>query len=320
MTTHPGATSPNALFQHSSPEFQRLVSLGRSDSKLVGATCHGIAVSNGRPCRRAIKPRMGPAHTLEDLFCFQHRNQAQAARAALDAAAQHASARADRRPPPVPEKERPLAQPQAPRLFRLFANAMRALASKLLKPSRPRKASPPRKAPPPPPPAPAPASAHARKRAPAAPPSTFFPRSMQAETRKAMLQVLAKPPSSGDAAGFIYIFTVHERGQKGLRNPGTVWVKVGRAVNVQRRMYQWSQQCRYVPQLLAHHACTHSHRVEHLVHMELRAHYDAQPRAVVACTGCQTEHREWFSIPARDLEVVVGIVAKWTAYCVAAYK
>ncbi|KAJ6263993.1 hypothetical protein Dda_0132 [Drechslerella dactyloides] len=127
-----------------------------------------------------------------------------------------------------------------------------------------------------------------------------------------------------------------------------VLLKIGRAQNVQRRLHQWSQQCGYNLQLLRFYPhvpivdpaspmtsnpgaaggrkdsaaeisstpgqkVAFAHRVERLIHLELRDEYYNKPHV---CGKCQRVHKEWFAVPGnregvRRVDEVIKRWCKW---------
>lgn len=121
-----------------------------------------------------------------------------------------------------------------------------------------------------------------------------------------------------------------------------ILLKIGRANNVQRRLHEWSTQCgynlsliRFYPHISASsspaatssssrsrtpslHAqvgkkVPNSHRIEHLIHLELR---DFLENPEIQCDACGKTHKEWFSVEAsrEGLKGVDEIVKKWIDY------
>ncbi|KAJ3056309.1 hypothetical protein HK097_007409 [Rhizophlyctis rosea] len=125
--------------------------------------------------------------------------------------------------------------------------------------------------------------------------------------------------------------------------------KIGRAINVYRRLLQWFSQCGYTPRLIeffptqnipsptdthAHNftpkRCKYTHRAERLIHIELSERYGAGP--VVCHGGCREAHYELFRARRRDGEgiLVVGgeglewkeirkVIVKWVEFVDSAY-
>lgn len=151
----------------------------------------------------------------------------------------------------------------------------------------------------------------------------------------------------------------HDRGSSDLiRNytasaaaatPGTekstIFIKIGRASNVQQRMNQWSRQCKHKVTVLRYYpvqsisssssspfptpqaspnfkgapstASTsrspplkvpHAHKVERLIQLELR-----NSQVEVNCEGCGKVHREWFEVEGSRAEVgrVDAVIKRW---------
>ncbi|KAG0234381.1 hypothetical protein BGW41_001160 [Actinomortierella wolfii] len=141
--------------------------------------------------------------------------------------------------------------------------------------------------------------------------------------RVKLRRTMEKPISTGDKPGYIYAYHL-----KGASSDGThTFFKVGRTDNVYRRMAQWSDQCGTPPRLLEVFPdqgslaprddddlddddeesakkkgagsdvvtglrCRYAHRVEHLIHIELKPFHDKDHVCV-----CKTNHREWFKVP-----------------------
>lgn len=126
-------------------------------------------------------------------------------------------------------------------------------------------------------------------------------------------------------------------------------LKIGRANNVQRRLHEWSTQCgynlslvRFYPHVsasatpspattpgsrraagppstpflhtLVGKKVPNSHRIERLIHLELRDEDGRNPE--IECKACGKTHKEWFWIDAsRDgLHSVDEVVKKWIDY------
>src|SRR4051794_15312627 len=92
--------------------------------------------------------------------------------------------------------------------------------------------------------------------------------------------------------------------------------KVGRSINVFKRLYQWNKQCEYIPELIetfpkivsssfnkddiqSNHNkleiinCTYTHRAERLIHIELNDRFKADTEE---CKKCGKIHQEWFKV------------------------
>ncbi|KAG0207650.1 hypothetical protein BGX28_001168 [Mortierella sp. GBA30] len=141
-----------------------------------------------------------------------------------------------------------------------------------------------------------------------------LPDYVQNKLRKAM----ERPVSETDKPGYIYSYQLLEF----RMTPTHTLFKVGRTDNVHRRMNEWSDKCGSPPILievfpeqgalapkteddLSENAaataadneitglrCRYSHRVERLIHIELKPFHDKDH----VC-ACKTAHREWFKVP-----------------------
>lgn len=94
-------------------------------------------------------------------------------------------------------------------------------------------------------------------------------------------------------------------------------LKIGRTDNVHRRLNQWNLQCGYKPLLVTSHPrpeegimVKHLHRVERLIHTELK-----EMNVKVACATCGKEHREWFEVTGREgVREVDKVVRRWVQW------
>ncbi|KAG0254557.1 hypothetical protein BG011_005660 [Mortierella polycephala] len=141
-----------------------------------------------------------------------------------------------------------------------------------------------------------------------------LPDYVQNKLRKAM----ERSVSETDKPGYIYSYQLKE-----IRMTAThTLFKVGRTDNVYRRMNEWSDKCGSPPILIEVFPeqgalapkdendladsisksvsdtdvtglrCRYSHRVERLIHIELKPYHDKDH----VC-ACKTNHREWFKVP-----------------------
>lgn len=172
------------------------------------------------------------------------------------------------------------------------------------------------------------------------------------ETKSALLRPAPLPPSSRPSP--------HDRRSSDLiRNytassaaaasPGkeksTIFIKIGRASNVQQRMNQWSRQCKHKVTVLRYYPVQstsssssspfptpqaspnskgapspaspsqspplkvpHAHKVERLIQLELR-----NSQVEVNCEGCGKVHKEWFEVEGSRAEVgrVDAVIKRW---------
>lgn len=194
---------------------------------------------------------------------------------------------------------------------------------------------------------------------------SLIPPSLSPKTTSLLLAELSKPISAADDPGYIYMFwltsesdpskpdddvastilessptntrrgneALHrytsQRGPRKPTQPQSVLLKIGRAVNVHRRLSQWTKQCAYNITLIRYYPYNearspvaasvpprkvpHAHRVERLIHLEL-----AEKRVVDQgpCGTCGKEHREWFEIEATQngLRAVDEVVRRWVGW------
>lgn len=89
---------------------------------------------------------------------------------------------------------------------------------------------------------------------------------------------------------------------------GVNLIKIGRSVNVQRRMREIREKCEYVPNVVFDLHMPHHHRVEKLVHLQLHN----QRLRDVGCRGCHVRHMEWFRV---DVEHARDLVSLWQTFC-----
>lgn len=71
--------------------------------------------------------------------------------------------------------------------------------------------------------------------------------------------------------------------------------KIGRSVNVQRRMKEWRKKCKYEPRVVLNIKMPHHHRIERIVHHQL---HNSRLREYPGCSGCGLQHNEWFRVSA----------------------
>ncbi|KAK9377688.1 meiotically up-regulated gene 113-domain-containing protein [Lipomyces chichibuensis] len=161
-----------------------------------------------------------------------------------------------------------------------------------------------------------------------------------------LAEELKKPISQADEAGYIYIYELASPYRKGPVHPDTIlYLKIGRAKNVDRRMHQWTSQCSHAVILTGHFPspvgissssmheyiggtkCRAVHRAERLIHLELRAMFPCSaergevfPLSLTGsvrdgiCSNCGKRHTEWFAVSQLDAHIVLRIISKWIEY------
>lgn len=119
------------------------------------------------------------------------------------------------------------------------------------------------------------------------------------------------------------------------KDKDTIFLKIGRANNVHRRMNEWTRQCGYNLSLVRYYPYVpssgtpsptpspgrrvsggvrkvpHAHRVERLVHLEL-----AEQRVIKSCEACGKTHKEWFEVEAskEGIRKVDEVVKRWVEW------
>lgn len=176
------------------------------------------------------------------------------------------------------------------------------------------------------------------------------------ETTSALLKPPPLPPSSRpsphDRKSSDLIRNYTASSPSAAANPdtekSTIFIKIGRASNVQQRMNQWSRQCKHKVTVLRYYPIQsssspfssssspfptpqaspnsksspstaspsrspplkvpHAHKVERLIQLELR---DSQVE--VNCEGCGKVHREWFEVEGSRAEIgrVDAVIKRW---------
>ncbi|KAI5819971.1 meiotically up-regulated gene 113-domain-containing protein, partial [Pyronema omphalodes] len=185
----------------------------------------------------------------------------------------------------------------------------------------------------------------------------LIPRTLHPRGLGRLQQELLKPFSPKDEPGYIYMFWLNDSPLSpasspattpGAQSPGNALLKaaiasapaatpggstpkllfkIGRAVNVQRRLHQWQSQCGYNLSLIRYYPHTSAstpgevarmvpnvNRVERLIHLELSAIPGANPHH--KCDSCGKTHKEWFEIEA-SREGVLGVdamIKRWIKF------
>ncbi|KAL7276872.1 hypothetical protein RUND412_000112 [Rhizina undulata] len=197
---------------------------------------------------------------------------------------------------------------------------------------------------------------------------SLIPPHLTPKTVLRLKQELAKPFSTKDEPGYIYVFRLNDTPHSafsghdvmlGLEyseptrdtvlkravqagfysSPRRTLLKIGRASNVQRRLHQWNTLCgydlsliRYYPHVSSSVSTSpaaqnmewlnsqvgrkvyNSHRVETLIHLELR---DVEGSNFIhVCESCGREHKEFFWIEATraGLKGVDEVIKRWVEY------
>jgi hypothetical protein len=106
----------------------------------------------------------------------------------------------------------------------------------------------------------------------------------------------------------------------------TIFLKIGRAGNVQQRMSQWRAQCKYNISLLRYYPQGQKDvarvpfvgKVERVIHL----HLEMLGKRVRRQCRCGTEHKEWFEIDATTKAVreVDEIIRQWVAWSIRKYS
>jgi hypothetical protein len=122
--------------------------------------------------------------------------------------------------------------------------------------------------------------------------------------KRTLLSVLNNPLGPDESTpGYVYIFT--RRSDEDLHS---IYVKIGVTRNVEDRLVEWRTKCRYKPHLEYKTArIPNAMRVEALVHMELIE----SRRIERKCSGCKTDHDEWFET---NVETARPFVERWAQW------
>jgi hypothetical protein len=135
---------------------------------------------------------------------------------------------------------------------------------------------------------------------------------------------MEKPISESDESGFIYAYRLPENE---IHSQYTLY-KVGRTINVWKRLYQWDKQCKYRPELIVTFPkiesssfnkknthdeleiinCKYVHRAERLIHIELKARFKAD---IEKCKNCGSMHQEWFKVTNLDSSIITNGMHGW---------
>ncbi|EGX88106.1 Putative helicase A859L [Cordyceps militaris CM01] len=118
------------------------------------------------------------------------------------------------------------------------------------------------------------------------------------DTARELLNTDANRSRNEVNSGFIYLYQV----------PGNdAFVKIGFTGDVTKRLEEWKKDCHREPVLYplpaAAVAVPHAHRVERLIHAELREH-----RVRLYCERCEKQHNEWFET---SVDRAAAVIEKW---------
>ncbi|KOS22480.1 Meiotically up-regulated protein [Escovopsis weberi] len=181
------------------------------------------------------------------------------------------------------------------------------------------------------------------------PPAELIPRDLPHETIAKLEKEVAKGFSEADEPGYIYIFWLKRDGDAAPPVPidaasvravmagsggganhfstdTTLLIKIGRAVNVHKRMKEWTSQCGFSIELLRSYPhvpsaeaeagveprpTPHANKVENLVHKELTGMGMRAP--FEKCEACGARHQEWFRMDytTDSIRKVDGVIRKW---------
>ena len=157
----------------------------------------------------------------------------------------------------------------------------------------------------------------------------YIPPSLSPRAQARLRTVMTTPPSQADLKekGYLYIYELRDRATN-----DTVCLKVGRSINVFKRLDEWRSKCQskdpilrcFLPappgQLLLAGASAASHRGlrlsrkwERLCHVELE---DLGHRVNEACSDCSSRHREIFSVEAvkGGYNSVQAVAERWLRF------
>lgn len=110
-------------------------------------------------------------------------------------------------------------------------------------------------------------------------------------------------PKPDRAAGWIYTYTLPS-----THHTSTPLIKIGRALEVNKRMQGWKRKCNYTPVVLHQVSLPLHVKVEKLAH----AYFWNQRMRDCGCPGCGVQHEEWFDVDVSDASRVVEMWAAWS--------
>jgi len=147
------------------------------------------------------------------------------------------------------------------------------------------------------------------------------------ETKTLLKNEMEKPISESDGSGFIYAYRLPENENY---SQYTLY-KVGRTINVWKRLYQWDKQCKYRPELIetfpkigsssfnkedmesTHDKlgiinCKYVNCAKRLIHIELKARFKANSEK---CKNCGSIHQELFKVTNLDSSNIINGMHGW---------
>lgn len=125
------------------------------------------------------------------------------------------------------------------------------------------------------------------------------------EVNEAIKEELLKshPATEGCIYGFLHPRnTIIRIGSDSVYH--TQIIKIGRSVNVKRRMKEWRKQCKYQPLIVLNIMMPHHQRIERVVHHQL---HNSRLKEYPGCSGCGLQHNEWFRVSTIYAAFLVGM-------------
>lgn len=111
------------------------------------------------------------------------------------------------------------------------------------------------------------------------------------ETIKAEL-LKSHPATEGCIYGFLHPSNTRVRIGRDFTHNIQI-IKIGRSVNIRRRMKEWRKKCKYEPLVVLNIEMPQHHRIERIVHHQL---HNSRLREYPGCSGCGLQHNEWFRV------------------------
>jgi hypothetical protein len=128
------------------------------------------------------------------------------------------------------------------------------------------------------------------------------------QVKRKLLEDLTEHERSRDGYIYAYAFpAAHSIRSSANLDPLALHFKIGRSMNVTRRLDFWSAQCKYSPQLEYQSASIPAFaRFEKIIHILL----GNERRREVDCPGCGNNHIEWFEL---DSDRATDVIETWEA-------